>query len=104
MASDPGSKPQTSLAEPGRPDPHMRQRGWSILANRRLWLGMILSVGCLVLAMVDIDFGEMAEALRSANPAWIAAAAATVVLTGWAKAWRWQRSSSRLPTRLALRA
>jgi hypothetical protein len=57
--------------------------------NRRLWLGMILSLGCLVLAMIDIDFAEMAKALRSANPAWIAAAAATVVLAGWAKAWRW---------------
>jgi hypothetical protein len=89
MASDPGSKPQTRLAEPDRPDPRVRQRGWSLLANRRLWLGMILSVGCLALAMVDIDFREMAEALRSAHPAWIAAAAATVVLTGGAKAWRW---------------
>jgi hypothetical protein len=50
---------------------------------------MFLSLGCLVLAMIDIDFGEMAAALRSANPAWMAAAAVTVLLTGWAKAWRW---------------
>ena len=51
-----------------------------MLLNRRLWLGLFFSVGCLVLAMIDIDFGEMAAALRSANPAWLAAAAATVLL------------------------
>ncbi len=65
-------------------------RGRSLLMNRRLWLGALLSVGCLVLAMVDIDFGEMAAALRSANMAWVAAALASVMITSLGKAWRWR--------------
>ncbi len=89
MASDPGQEPRPTSIEPGRPVLRPPQRSRAILTNRRLWLGMFLSLGCLVLAMIDIDFGEMAAALRSANPAWMAAAAVTVLLTGWAKAWRW---------------
>ncbi len=75
------------IAQAGR-QPRARWR--SMLRNRRLWLGLIFSVGCLVLAMVDIDFGEMAAALRSANLAWLAAAALTVLLTNSAKSWRWR--------------
>ncbi len=70
---------------------HQRTLGWRPMPlNRRLWLGLIFSVGCLVLAMVDIDFGEMAAALRSANPAWLAAAVLSVLLTNAAKSWRWR--------------
>ncbi len=61
-----------------------------LLLNRRLWLGLVFSAGCLLLAMFDIDFGEMAAALRSANMAWLVAAAVTVLLTNLAKSWRWQ--------------
>jgi uncharacterized protein (TIRG00374 family) len=89
MTSDQGQEPRLTPTEPDWSDPRRLQSRWTLLLNRRLWLGLILSVGCLVLAMIDIDFGEMAEALRSANPAWIATAAGTVLLTGWAKAWRW---------------
>lgn len=89
MASDQGQEPRPTPSKMGRFNPYPPQRRWAILTNRRLWLGMIFSLGCLVLAMIDIDFGEMAAALRSANPVWIAAAAATVVITGLAKAWRW---------------
>jgi glycosyltransferase 2 family protein len=60
-------------------------------------------VGCLALATIDIDFGEMAEALRSANPAWIATAAGTVLLTGWAKAWRWHLLLYPAPSRPGVR-
>lgn len=62
----------------------------ALLLNRRLWLGLFFSIGCLALAMADIDFGEMAAALRSANLAWLAAAALTVLLTNSAKSWRWR--------------
>lgn len=62
----------------------------SLVTERRLWLGLFFSIACLTLALVDIDFGEMAAALRSANPAWLAAAAVTVLLTNWAKSWRWR--------------
>lgn len=61
----------------------------TLLLNRRLWLGVVFSVGCLVLAMFDIDFAEMAAALRSANLAWVALAGLTVIVTAAAKGWRW---------------
>lgn len=79
-----------ATTERGAPEPGPRPRRWLLLPNRRLWLGIILSVGCLVLAMVDIDFAEMAAALRSANMAWTAAAAASVLVTSLGKAWRWR--------------
>lgn len=84
MASNPDPSPETTA--PGARRPRQRRSWW---LNRRLWLGMILSLGCLALAMVDIDFGEMATALRSANLAWVALAAALALLTGVAKSWRW---------------
>lgn len=61
-----------------------------IWRSRRLWVGLLFSAACLVLAMVDIDYREVAQALRSANLAWMAAAMATVLLTGVVKAVRWR--------------
>lgn len=81
MASNPD--PSSDTATPGA----RRRPLW---LDRRLWLGAILSLGCLALAMVGIDFGEMAEALRSANLAWVALAAALALLTGVVKGWRWR--------------
>ncbi len=77
------------------PEPEARtelssQPLWAIFHNRRLWLGAALGVACLVLAMANIDYVEVAEALRSAKPVWVGVAAVTVLLTGGAKAWRWQ--------------
>jgi hypothetical protein len=88
-----------------QPDERWRR----LLLNRQLWLGLFFSAGCLVLAMVGIDIGEMATALRSANPAWLAAAVLSVLLTNWAKSWRWwlllyttPRSADRTATRIGL--
>lgn len=85
MASDPDTPQQ-----PGAPLKLASRRWPLILQNRRLWLGALLGVACLVLAMADIDYVELAAALRSAHPAWIAVAAMTVLLTGVVKAWRWR--------------
>ena len=63
------------------------RRSWR--RNRRLWLGVILSIVCLALAVADIDFKEMVAALRTANLAWVALAAGLAVATGLAKGWRW---------------
>lgn len=76
--------------ETGAPGVQPNARWRSSLASRRLWLGLIISVASLVLALVDIDYGEMAAALRSANPAWLVVAALTVLLTNLAKSWRWR--------------
>ena len=82
MASNPDPSPDTAT-------PGTRRQRRPLWLNRRLWLGAILSLGCLALAMVDIDFGEMAKALRSANLVWVALAAALALLTGVVKGWRW---------------
>lgn len=65
-------------------------RGRSLLTRRRLGLGLLVSVACLALALIDIDFGEMAAALRSAHLGWLIAAVLTVLLTNGAKSWRWR--------------
>lgn len=83
MASD--SDAPSGVGMPGPQRPRLRP----LLLNRRLWLGVIFSVGCLVLAMFDIDFAEMAAALRSANLAWVALAGVTVMISAAAKGWRW---------------
>ncbi len=80
MASNPDVAPETQGAGP-------RQHPWWL--SRCLWLGLILSLGFLVLAFVDIDFGEMAAALRSANLGWVALAGLTVMASAVAKGWRW---------------
>jgi glycosyltransferase 2 family protein len=85
MAGDPDATTARGASDPGPP-----LRRWPLLLNRRLWLGVILSVGCLALALIDIDFTEMATALRSANMAWTGAAAASVLVTSLGKAWRWR--------------
>lgn len=77
----PGSGEAAGAGLPARP---------AIWRSRRLWLGILFSVACLVLAMVGIDFREVAAALRSASLAWLAVAMATVLLTGVVKAWRWR--------------
>lgn len=85
MANEPGMPTELAplSAAPGR--------AWRLLlTDRRLWLGAVVSIACLALALIDIDFAEMAAALRSANLAWLAAAALTVLLTNWAKSWRWR--------------
>lgn len=84
MASNSGASPK-----PGTFGKLPPQGKWAILQSRRLWLGAMLGVACLVLAMADIDYVELATTLRLANLAWVAIAAVTVLLTGCAKAWRW---------------
>jgi len=84
MASNPDIAPEAPAPAPRQPG---RQRPWWL--NRRLWLVLVLSLGSLALALFDIDFGEMAAALRSANLAWVALAGLTVMVTAAAKGWRW---------------
>lgn len=84
MASNLDGAPETQGSGPRQPE---RQPPWWL--SRRLWLGLFLGLGAFVLALVDIDFGEMAAALRSANLSWVALAAVTVLISAVAKGWRW---------------
>jgi hypothetical protein len=84
MVSNTDAPPEFETAGPDLP--RLRR---SLLLNRRLWLGVVLGLGCLVLAMADIDFGATAGALRSANLFWVGLAGMTALLTGALKGWRW---------------
>lgn len=76
---------------PSPPDLHPQQGPpRSVWRSRRLWVGVLFSVACLVLAMVDINYREVAATLRSASLAWMVAAVLTVLVTGVAKAVRWR--------------
>lgn len=85
MVPSPSNLPGPGEASDARPG--ARQPIWR---SPRLWLGLLFSLACLVLAMRGIDYREVAAALRSASLAWLAAAIASVLLTGVVKAVRWR--------------
>ena len=73
----------------------------------RMWLGIVLSLGSLVLAMRGIDRGEVASTLRTTHVGWLVGAMAVVLVSSVAKAVRWrllfaqgssQASSSQSPS------
>ncbi len=68
--------------------PSMLQR-WG-MGNWQLWMGVIFSLGFLVLALRDVDLAQTANALRRVNLPIFGAAAASYVLSTAAKAIRWQ--------------
>ncbi|MER2598783.1 MAG: lysylphosphatidylglycerol synthase transmembrane domain-containing protein [Caldilineales bacterium] len=75
---------------PADPEPSRLRARSSLWRNWRTWAGLGLSLVCLLLALADIHLQTLAVALRSASPVWLLAAAASVLVTGWAKAWRWR--------------
>lgn len=87
MTSDAGRSglrpPGDAAQQPGR-----AARSW--WRDRRLWLGLALSLGSLVLAMRGIDGGEVAATLRTTQVGWFVAAGATVLVSAVAKALRWR--------------
>ena len=87
MSVDPGAGLPSSQAQPAASS---RSRWRSLLLSRRFWLGMLFGGICLAVALIDLDWGQMIQALRAANPGWIALAAGSVLLTSWAKVWRWR--------------
>lgn len=56
----------------------------------RFWLGMAISVVCLVLVLWNVDFREVLDALRYANYAWLIPASLPYVATIACKVLRWQ--------------
>jgi uncharacterized protein (TIRG00374 family) len=56
----------------------------------RFWLGIIISLVCLVLVLWNIDYREVVDALRRANYAWLVPAALPFVGTIASKVFRWQ--------------
>ena len=55
-----------------------------------MWLGIVLSLGSLVLAMRGIDRGEVAATLRTTHLGWLVGAMVVVLISSVAKAVRWR--------------
>jgi uncharacterized protein (TIRG00374 family) len=55
-----------------------------------LWIGLVFSLGCLVLALRDVDLGKIVVALQQVNLLIVALAAISNVVTILAKAARWR--------------
>jgi len=56
----------------------------------RFWLGIAISLICLVLVLWNVDFREVLDALRQANYAWLIPASLPYVATIVCKVLRWQ--------------
>lgn len=69
--------------------------------SRRLYLGLGVSALFVVLLLRQVDGGELADALREAEPAWLVLAAPAYALGLWLRALRWRlvlRSSLEIST------
>ena len=87
MTSDAG---RSGLRPPGdSAQPSMRSVR-PLWRGRRMWLGLALSLGSLLLAMRGIDTGEITATLRTTHLGWLAAAMLVVLISAVAKAIRWR--------------
>lgn len=87
MKLTPGTGEKTPGKEP-RAVPSAPQR-WG-KGNWQLWIGVVFSLGFLVLALRNVDLTETANALRRVNVLILSAAVASYVFSAAAKAIRWQ--------------
>jgi uncharacterized protein (TIRG00374 family) len=60
-----------------------RYRSWSF------WLGLLISLGCLIWAVRALDWVAVADALAGANPFWIGLGVLTVLVTIATRLARW---------------
>lgn len=60
-----------------------RHRSWSF------WLGMLISLGCLMWAIGALDWAAVGDALAGANPFWIGLGVLTVLITIATRLARW---------------
>jgi uncharacterized protein (TIRG00374 family) len=60
------------------------------MRNWRLWLGMLVSVGCLYLATRGADLGRLIEALRQVQAGPLFAAVGLLLWISLARAYRWR--------------
>lgn len=60
-----------------------------MLRTKRFWIGLVISLAFLYLAFQGQDFGEIWEALRSANYWWMIPAVGVYFLAVLARSWRW---------------
>ena len=87
MTSDAG---RSGLRPPGDSAQQSARATRPLWRSGRMWLGVILSLGSLVLAMRGIDRGEVAATLRTTHLGWLVGAMVVVLITSVAKAVRWR--------------
>ncbi len=56
----------------------------------KLWLGLIISIIFLSIALYGLDLAHFWEALQTANYWWLIPGVAVYFATVWARTWRWQ--------------
>jgi glycosyltransferase 2 family protein len=61
-----------------------------ILRSWQFWLGLVVSLASLVLALRGINISQVAKDIERVNGWWLALAALSVLVTFWLKAFRWQ--------------
>jgi glycosyltransferase 2 family protein len=62
----------------------------SLRKNWRKWLGVVISLGCLVAALWEIDLGQVGAVFGSVRPEYLFLAVGAVILTLLVKALRWR--------------
>jgi glycosyltransferase 2 family protein len=62
---------------------------WAPYRSWNFWLGLVVSLGCLVWAISALDWPAVAEALAHANLVWIGAGVVTVLVTIATRVARW---------------
>lgn len=55
----------------------------------QFWLGLIISIGFLFLALRGLQFGQVWTAMQSANYLWLIPGIAVYFIGVWVRAWRW---------------
>jgi len=76
--------------------PALRHTGAMVRRNWKLWLGLIVSAVCLVIALNGLDFTSFIASVRSANYWWLIPGVAVYFGAVWARTWRWQVLLTRL--------
>lgn len=64
--------------------------GGAMLRNRRVWIGLVVSVVFLALLLRSVDRHELAAALEEIDPLWLVAAFAVELAALWFRALRWR--------------
>ena len=87
MTSDAG---RSGLRPPGDSAQQSAVATRPLWRSGRMWLGIVLSLGSLALAMRGIDQGEIAATLRTTHFGWLVGAMLVVLISAVAKAVRWR--------------
>jgi conserved hypothetical protein len=64
------------------------RRAW--LRSWKFWVGLVVSVGFLWIALRGLDFEQFWQALRAANYWWLLPSVAVYFVAVWVRTWRWR--------------